>query len=184
MRRLVLLIFLICFGLTSVAIPSSAFAQDRDRRKPPQEGQEREREKKATPRDKERRERPKQEEPRQREPERRRKPSRQEPRAGSRDHDRKPPSREGRAVPRPPQKYIPGRGNYQKHYHYNGRWSDKKPRFYQYRHWYKNSWRIFYCQPGYVIFVGYDYWGNPIFDYVRGCNVPWHHHDYYFQYGY
>lgn len=183
MRRLVLLIFLVCFGLTSVTIPSSAFAQDHNRRKPPQEGQERERGKKATPRE---RERPKQQEPSQREPERRREPSQQkQPRAGSRDHNRKPPSREGRAVPRPPQKYIPGWKDYSRRYHYNGKWSGRKPLPYKHRYQYKHGWRIVSCQPGYVIFVKYDYWGNPVFDYVHGyCNVPWHHHDYYFWYGY
>ena len=113
----------------------------------------------------------------------RRRPSRsrqQAPRAAPR---RPGPAR--RAVPRPPQRYESNRRNYSRRYYYGGGWSYQRPRFYQQRYRYNRGWRFVICQPGYVIFLGYDYYGRPRFEFFAGrCNVPWHHHEYDFYDGY
>ena len=90
-----------------------------------------------------------------------------------------------RAVPRPPQRYNPRQRNYSRQYYYGGRWNYQLPRFDRYRQRYPRGYRVMICQPGYVIFVGYDYRGNPIFQFYDGhCNVPGHYHNRFFDYGY
>jgi len=88
---------------------------------------------------------------------------------------------QARPVPNPPQRYVPGQRNYQRQYHYNGGWYFQVPRPYQYRYPYNHGYRIVVCQPSYVIFVGYDFYGRPILEFYYGhCNVPGHYHNSYF----
>ncbi|OGM99521.1 MAG: hypothetical protein A3B91_02085 [Candidatus Yanofskybacteria bacterium RIFCSPHIGHO2_02_FULL_41_29] len=97
----------------------------------------------------------------------------------------RPPQPRPRVVPPPPQRYVPNQRNYQRQYHYNGRWYYQIPRPYQYQYQYRYGYRTFFCQPSYTIFIGYDYFERPLFDFYGGyCNVPGHYHNPYFYYGY
>ena len=170
MRRIVLLfscILMVIFSVDVIAQNEKTQERQRERRSPPS-GE------KARPRERS------QEQPRQKQPERRPPAERQRtppPQSEPRTGPRQPAPRE-RAMPRPPQRYDRNQRGYQRQYHYNGRWSYQPPRPYQNRYRYGRSWRVFICQPGYVIFVGYDYRnGQPVFQFYRGhCNVPRHYH--------
>ncbi|OGM99851.1 MAG: hypothetical protein A2817_03145 [Candidatus Yanofskybacteria bacterium RIFCSPHIGHO2_01_FULL_39_8b] len=75
-----------------------------------------------------------------------------------------------RVIPRPPQRYVPNYRNYQRQYHYNGRWRNQMPQFYQrgyrYPYRYNRGWGVTVCQPGYWVFLGYDYWGRSLYNWV------------------
>ena len=101
---------------------------------------------------------------------------------------RRPESTQEKAVPRreaprPPQRYNPHNRNYRRQYYYGGSWYRYTPRPYRYN--YRGRHRVAVCQPGYVIFLGYDYRGRPLFDFYLGhCNVLGHRHNYYWYRGY
>lgn len=91
-----------------------------------------------------------------------------------RRRERRPPAGEQRrAVPRspnhPPQRYDQNRRYYDRQYHYNNRWYSYIPRPYERRQRYRRGgFRIVLCQPDYWIFIGYDYRGRPLYDWVPG----------------
>ena len=178
MRRVALLLSCILVMVFSVNTLAQEKARERQReRRPPPSGQ------KAVPR------KPEQKQPEQRRPERRPPQRPAERRRTPPPEQRAVPRQQAprqRAVPRPPQRYDRNRRDYQRQYHYGGRWSYQPPRPYQNRYRYNRGWRVVICQPGYVIFIGYDYrYGEPVFQFFRGnCNVRGHYHDYYFYDGY
>ncbi len=84
---------------------------------------------------------------------------------------------QGRAVPReqprphpmpqpPPQRYDRNRKSYQHQYYYGDRWYGQRPHPYEYRFPHYRGIRITVCYPEYWAFVGYDYLGRPMYDWV------------------
>lgn len=84
-----------------------------------------------------------------------------------------------RQKPEPPQKFNPLDRNFRTMYYYEGRWRSQAPQSG------RSQDESGVCNPGHIVFHGFDYDGVPSYEFVYGyCNVTGHYHGGLWYFGY